>query len=179
MRRFHVSEIPATVVEEHPRAIALREFVDRDYRSVVGSVTLITGDPTTAEDAVQDALVTAWRRREQPIDRLAAWVTVAASNHARSGHRRRGAEQRALERMKPPAPSDDLPAPFDVDLVDALAGLPLRERQAAVLFYVHDLAVAEVATELGVAEGTVKTQLSRARQHLAARLDPDRSGGVA
>lgn len=183
MRRSDVSEMPAMMVEEevedHPRALALRQFVDRDYRSVVGSVTLITGDPAAAEDAVQDALVTAWQRRDQPIDRLAAWVTVAASNRARSGHRRRGAERRALERTTPPTGNDEVSDPFDPDLLEALAGLPLRERQAAVLFYVHDLAVAEVAAELGVADGTVKTQLSRARHHLAARLDPERSGGVA
>jgi RNA polymerase sigma-70 factor (ECF subfamily) len=179
MRRSDMSEGQVSVVEEHPRAAALREFVDRDYRTVVGSVTLITGDVASAEDAVQEALVTAWRRRDEPIERLAAWVTVAASNRARSGHRRRGAERRALERSGVPATSDVDPEPFDVAPLEALAGLPLRERQAAVLFYVHDLAVADVASELGVTAGTVKTLLSRARSHLADRLGADESGGVA
>jgi RNA polymerase sigma-70 factor (ECF subfamily) len=169
----------AAALQEHPRALELHAFVEQDYRVVVGSVTLITGDLATAEDAVQDALVTAWRRRDQPIERLAAWVTVAASNTARSGHRRRGAERRALERVGP-APETGAAEPVvDADLLAALAGLPLRERQASVLFYVHDLAVVDVAAELGVAEGTVKTLLSRARSHLAERLDADRSGGVA
>jgi RNA polymerase sigma-70 factor (ECF subfamily) len=179
MRRTGVNENSMTAVEEHPRAIELQTFVERDYRIVVGSVTLITGDIATAEDAVQDALLTAWRRRDQPIERLAAWVTVAASNSARSGHRRRGAERRALERVGP-APETGAAEPVvDPDLLAALAGLPLRERQASVLFYVHDLAVVDVAAELGVAEGTVKTLLSRARSHLAEHLDADRSGGVA
>jgi RNA polymerase sigma-70 factor (ECF subfamily) len=157
----------------------LREFIDDDYRTVVGSVTLITGDLATAEDAVQDALVTAWRRRDQPIERFAAWVTVVASNKARSGHRTRSAEQRALERAGRADDTSDDTALIDDELVAALAGLPLRERQAAVLFYVHDLSVADVAAELDVVEGTVKTLLSRARSHLAERLDRDRSGGVA
>ncbi len=179
VRRSGVSEEPTAVVEEHPRAIELRAFVERDYRAVVGAVTLITGDLASAEDAVQDALVAAWRRREQPIDRLAAWVTVAASNKARSGHRRRGAEQRALARVGRAPDSDTATTDIDADLLAALSLLPLRERQAAVLFYVHDLSVVDVAAELGVTDGTVKTLLSRARTHLAEQLDADRSGGVA
>lgn len=179
MRRTGMDNDSAAEVQEHPRALELRAFVERDYRVVVGSVTLITADLATAEDAVQDALLSAWRRRDLPIERLAAWVTVAASNSARSGHRRRGAERRALERVGP-APETGAAEPVvDPDLLAALAGLPLRERQASVLFYVHDLAVVDVAAELGVAEGTVKTLLSRARSHLAERLDTGRSGGVA
>jgi RNA polymerase sigma-70 factor (ECF subfamily) len=179
MRRTGVNNDSATGVDEHPRAVALQAFVEHDYRVVVGSVSLITGDFATAEDAVQDALVTAWRRRDQPIERLPAWVTVAASNSARSGHRRRSAERRALVRMGPPEDEETTTPVIDTDLLEALAGLPLRERQASVLFYVHDLSVVDVAAELGVAEGTVKTLLSRARSHLAEQLDADRSGGVA
>jgi len=61
----------------------------------------------------------------------------------------------------------------------ALAGLPLRERQAAVLYYVNDRSVAEVAAALGVSDGSVKTLLSRARAHLAAALGDQQEGGAA
>lgn len=168
---------------EHPRAIELRAFVDTDYRKVVGTVTLITGDRAIAEDAVQEALVKAWRKRDQPIERLAAWVTVVASNEARSGRRRRGSEERALERagrtLDRRAAADDPEAPVDPELMAALAGLPLRERQVAVLFYVADLSVNDVAADLGISDGSVKTLLSRARAHLAAALQTDATGGVA
>lgn len=165
---------------QHPRAVELQRFIDEHYRQVVGSVTLITGDRAAAEDAVQEALVKAWRRRDEPVERLAAWITVVASNEARSRHRRRSAEERAYARSGVVADATvDTTTPLDTDLYAALAGLPLRERQVAVLFYVHDLAVADVARALGVSEGSVKTLLSRARAHLARSLGNQEEGGVA
>jgi RNA polymerase sigma-70 factor (ECF subfamily) len=161
------------------RSQAIEGFIASDYRRVVGSITLITGNRATAEDAVQDALAKAWQRRDQPIDKLAAWVTVVASNAARSSVRRRGAEQRALDRMggRATAPPDD--AGVDTQLQQALAGLPLRERQVAVLHYVLDQSVADTAAAMGITDGTVKTLLSRARQHLATQLGLESKGSVA
>lgn len=52
----------------------------------------------------------------------------------------------------------------------ALAALPRRQREATVLRYYLGLDVAEVATALGVTEGTAKTTLFRARQALAIAL---------
>lgn len=185
--------------DEDTRTADLRRFLDVHYRRVVGSVSLISGDRSTAEDAVQQAIVTAWRRRDEPIDRLAAWITVVASNEARSERRRDASRQRVADRVRhdvgpldattsstgQPASTD--PAMFDTDLIDpdlsqALAGLPLRERQAAVLFYVFDLSVADAATAMAVSAGTVKTLLSRARSHLADALGGqanELTGGVA
>lgn len=164
----------------HTRTAELQAFVERHYRQVVGSVTLITGDRATAEDAVQEALVKAWKRGDEPVERLAAWITVVASNEARSRHRRRGAEQRAYAKLGDRGDSvDDRSELLDADLMAALAGLPLRERQAAVLFYVRDLSVAEVAGALGVSDGSVKTLLSRARAHLAQALGGQAEGGAA
>jgi len=171
----------ATTVD-HPRARELAAFIDRDYRQVVGSVALITGDRAVAEDAVQEALVKAWRKRDQPIERLAAWITVVASNEARSGWRRRGSEERALARVAQtidPEAACETTGAIDPELQAALAALPLRERQAAVLFYVSDMSVLDVAGALGLSEGSVKTLLSRARTHLAATLQQDETGGVA
>lgn len=169
--------------DEHPRAVELRSFVADDYRQVVGAVTLITGDRAVAEDAVQEALAKAWRARHQPIERLAAWITVVASNEARSRRRRQGSEERALARahrqLAGTAPADDSESPVDPELMAALAALPLRERQATVLHYVADLSVNEVAAQLGISDGTVKTLLSRARGHLASALQADSTGGVA
>ena len=161
------------------RSLAIEAFIASDYRRLIGSITLITGNRATAEDAVQDALAKAWQRRDQPIDKLAAWITVVASNAARSSVRRRGAEQRALDRLsgRATAPADDHIE--DMQLQRALAGLSLRERQVAVLHYVLDQSVADTAAALGISDGTVKTLLSRARQHLAAQLGLESKGGVA
>jgi len=182
MRRKAVEQGAVVLDEVGERSLAIEDFIASDYRRLVGSITLITGNRATAEDAVQDALAKAWQRRDQPIDTLAAWVTVVASNAARSSVRRRGAEQRALDRLGGRASAtasaaDD--AFGDPELQHALAGLPLRERQVAVLHYVLDQSVADTAAAMGITDGTVKTLLSRARQHLATQLGMESKGGVA
>jgi RNA polymerase sigma factor (sigma-70 family) len=53
----------------------------------------------------------------------------------------------------------------------AVRALPRRQAQVIALRYVADAPVAEIAHTLGLAEGTVKAQLHRARQALAARLE--------
>lgn len=55
-------------------------------------------------------------------------------------------------------------------VLEALAGLPRREREALVLKHLVGLSVAEIARELTAPEGTVKSWLSRGRTHLSAAL---------
>jgi RNA polymerase sigma factor (sigma-70 family) len=57
-------------------------------------------------------------------------------------------------------------------MLAALSGLSPRQRACVVLRYYQDLPVAQVASALGVAEGTVKRYLSEAMTRLAARLSP-------
>ena len=57
-------------------------------------------------------------------------------------------------------------------LLAALQELPEGHREVVVLHYLVDLPVARIADELGVAPGTVKSRLSRARSALAATLAP-------
>ncbi len=57
-----------------------------------------------------------------------------------------------------------------VDLVRALRKLPVAQREVLVLHHVAELAVEQVATELGVPVGTVKSRLVRGRAGLARHL---------
>jgi RNA polymerase sigma-70 factor, ECF subfamily len=59
-----------------------------------------------------------------------------------------------------------------VDLQRALRRLPRREREAVALFYLLDLAVADVADAMGVTAGTVKTLLHRGRRAMLATMRP-------
>ena len=56
-------------------------------------------------------------------------------------------------------------------LVAALRTLPVGQRRAVVLYHLVDLPVDQIAAELGVAVGTVKSWLHRGRAALAAQLD--------
>jgi RNA polymerase sigma-70 factor, ECF subfamily len=136
----------------------------------VVAVALVSGSYPAAEDAVQEALVRAWQRSE-PIDSLDAWVATVALNLSRSGIRRAIVERRARHRSEPGAPVTASAASSDaVDLERALARLPRRQRETAVLRYLLEMDTKEVATVLKVSEGTVKSQLARARASLAADL---------
>jgi RNA polymerase sigma-70 factor (ECF subfamily) len=88
-----------------------------------------------------------------------------AADRARSLRR----QTRALVRLGPP-PVVPAVSVETLALVQALASLPVRQRQAIVLHYLADLPVAEIAQALAVPSGTVKSLLARGRRGLAARL---------
>jgi RNA polymerase sigma-70 factor, ECF subfamily len=146
----------------------IERFVREDYARVVKAVAFVTGDPSGAEDAVQEAVARAWLHK-QPIDALPAWVASVALNVSRSGWRRIGAERRAIERLQAPSAPGE-PDPDEVDLRRAMATLPRRQREVAVLRYLLQFDTKETAAALRVSEGTVKNSLSKARDALAARL---------
>ena len=136
-------------------------------------MALVSGSYPAAEDAVQEGLVRAWQREDRgaPIESLEAWVATVALNLSRSGIRRAIAERRARHRAEPGATVSAPPASSDaVDLGRALARLPRRQRETAVLRYLLEMDTKEVAAVLKVSEGTVKSQLARARASLAADL---------
>jgi RNA polymerase sigma-70 factor (ECF subfamily) len=146
---------------------------------MVGAVALVTGNLASAEDAVQEALVRAWERtqRGERIERLDAWVATVALNLSRSAVRRRLTELRAGRRAAQPVTAD--PGEQDrVDVQRALSELPRRQREAAVLRYFAGMNTREIAEVMGTSEGTVKSQLAKARRHLAESLalseEPDR-----
>jgi RNA polymerase sigma-70 factor (ECF subfamily) len=161
----------------------LEAFLQADYPRVVAAVALITRDRGRAEDAVQDAIVkTLARPPREPIASYAAWITVIATNEARMGHRRRGIESRAYERAEAVAPSGSQPDPASIEhlpVLDAMGTLPLQQRRIVVMHYYLDQSVANIARDLRVSEGTVKTQLHRARATLAPVLGADEEGDLA
>ncbi len=154
---------------------AIREFLATEYPRLVAAVALISGSRAIAEDAVQEALARAWERSEhgERIESLRAWVMTVAINLVRSGFRRLMAERRARHRIEAERLIRDLGHRGSEELVDlrrALSRLPRRQREATVLRYYLDLDVAEVARVMGMAEGTAKTTLHRARLALARSL---------
>ena len=107
-------------------------------------------------------------------DNPPAWVYRVTVNLARSRWRNLRVAAAHLVRQRPA----DVPAadPEHVALVTALRALPADQRQAIVLHHLVDLPVAEVARQMGVPAGTVKSWLHRGRTELAALLG-EHSGG--
>lgn len=115
----------------------------------------------------------AWERttKGETIDSLGAWVATVALNVSRSGVRRKIAERRARQRLDaPPTTTPDRSHGDAVDIERAVGALPRRQREVVVLRYLLDLNTAETASTLRINEGTVKSELSRARAALAYRL---------
>ena len=115
----------------------------------------------------------AWIRSErgESIESLPAWVAAAALNLTRSGWRRTVAERRARRRARALGePVAAAPGEDQMEVGRALAALPRREREVAVLRYLLGFDTKETAAALSIGEGTVKSSLSRARTHLADAL---------
>jgi len=148
------------------------ELYDASYRRLVVQLYAICGDLSDAEDAVQEAFVIALRK-ERDFRKIAnpeAWIRTAALNHLRSRWRHAS----VVRRYQPRVPGPQVPVevgPEHVAIVTALAQVDVDQREAVVLHYLADLGTAEIAAELAVPEGTVKSRLSRARARLADLLD--------
>lgn len=140
---------------------------------------LLCGDDSEAEDLVQEALVRAFARplRAPRPGAAEAYVRVIMVNLFIDGTRRRSRWRRAAPLLRTPGmtpdPTDQVVA-RDA-MLTALGGLSPRQRACVVLRFYGDLPIADVATALGVGEGTVKRYLSDAMTALAARMP--RAGG--
>ncbi|RKE19410.1 SigE family RNA polymerase sigma factor [Streptomyces sp. TLI_171] len=148
------------------------EFYRHSVRRLTGQLYVVTGDLHEAQDVVQEAFVRAWGHRRGLDRELApeAWVRTVAGRLAISRWRRARTAARAWRRHGE-TPEVDGPDPASVDLARALRQLTERQRLCAALFYVCDLPVDRIAAETGLAPGTVKAHLSRARAALARQLD--------
>jgi RNA polymerase sigma-70 factor (ECF subfamily) len=147
----------------------IREFLETSYPRLVAAVALVAGSREAAEDAVQEALARAWERAgTEQIRSLPAWVTRVSLNLSKSRWRRLRAEGRATESLNVASPAPSAESRPDVER--ALAQLSRRQREVTVLRYYLGMDLREIAETLGITDGTVKTQLSRARRTLAELL---------
>jgi RNA polymerase sigma-70 factor, ECF subfamily len=151
---------------------ALDELYDASYRRLVVQLYAICGDLADAEDAVQEGFVAAVRKHRQlaQVQNPEAWVRTTAINHLRSRWRHAAVVRKYQPRVPGPQPSMEV-GPEHVAIVTALAEVDATQREVVVLHYLADMGTAEIAAELGVPEGTVKSRLARARARLAGLLE--------
>jgi RNA polymerase sigma-70 factor, ECF subfamily len=174
------AELLRAHVDGDPGAFA--ELVRR-HRDRLWAVALRTiGDREEAADAVQDALLSAYRgaARFRGDSAVTTWLHRIVVNACLDRIRRRQAHPTVplpdgsrTEDSTPAGPEPAAPVQdHDTALVvrQALAALPAEQRAALVLVDVQGYAVAEAAEILGVAEGTIKSRCARGRARLAIAL---------
>jgi RNA polymerase sigma-70 factor (ECF subfamily) len=156
--------------------VAFERLYRDNERRVFALCLRLCSDPTLAEELTQDVFVKAWRKLDtfRGDSALSSWLYPIAVNEAlseRRSRRRRLArvvpteDVTAHERPQPP------PAPESgFDLEKAMATLPPGARAVFVLHDVEGRTHEEVAALLGLAPGTSKAQLHRARRLLREAL---------
>lgn len=150
----------------------------RSHRlTMVRLALLLVDDLETAEDVVQDAYAALQRRWNALATTSAAvgYLRVSVLNGSRSVLRRR-----RTARLNPlpgyaPGTTDAADAPTLLadehrQVLAAIRSLPQRQREVIVLRYWVGLAESDVAKELGISLGAVKSNASRARDTIAARI---------
>jgi len=142
---------------------------------------VITRSAADAEDAVQDALVKAWRAlgRFRAGEPLRPWLLRIAANEARNRRRSAGRRDRlalrAAESSGEAAPSPEEAALARADrerLLAALDELPEQAREVLAYRFLLDLSEDETAAALDVARGTVKSRTARALDRLREAYGP-------
>lgn len=128
--------------------------------------------PFDAQDVVTDGCLKAFSSKSwNSVDNPRAYLYKAVLNQAHSAHRsasrRRAREARAAARDERTTP----PVDVDVDVLRAVEKLSVQQRAVVMLTYWEDLGSADVASRLGIAEGSVKRHLARARKRLKGLLD--------
>ena len=157
-----IKAVPAAGARER-FAAAAQAHTRSMYRA---ARTILDSD---AEDAVSEALLRAWQAfsRLKSEEALKGWLLKITVNCARE-QRRKGARVTYTDDLEPLAGSVE-DRQYD-GLWDAVLALPEDQRTAVVLFYYEDMTLAQIASVLGVAQGTVKSRLCRARGRLREML---------
>jgi RNA polymerase sigma factor (sigma-70 family) len=130
-------------------------------------------DPVGAEDAVQEALLRAWSRRRSirfELGQPQRWFMRIVLNVCRDELRRRRRQPVATAE-----PADPSRAPSDNDdLGRAIGRLPEDEQIVLGLRFGRDLTIPQIALAMAIPEGTVKSRLHHALEHMRAELDAER-----
>jgi len=143
---------------------------------------LLLGDPDDAEDIAQETFLRAWNhlKRFDVTRPLRPWLLSIASNLASNRRRSAGRYLSALTRAfrNEPTPSASIEEKSTrhmeaSHLWKAVQTLSVPDQQIVYLRYFLDLSVAETAEVLKIAEGTVKSRLSRALDRLREIIQHD------
>ena len=167
-------ELPEVAVASTHDLTAFADLFDAQRGPALRLAYAMTGDAGLAEDVVAEAFARTYERwSKHRIDDPVAYVRRAVVNEVRSTFRRLAVRRRHAARQRNTEPSTTFPGDrlADADVLRvALLNLTPRQRAVVVLRIVEDMSERDVASVLGCAEGSVKSQLSRGLARLRAAL---------
>ena len=168
------SETAQTVPKTLPSA-EFREGLIKEMPNLRAFAISLSGRHAQADDLVQETLLKAWSNVGSftPGTNLRAWLFTILRNTFYSSHRRTSREVQDTdgifsERVAVPAPQESA-----IDMADfrvALEKLPEDQREALIMVGASGLSYEEAAEICGVAVGTIKSRVNRARVRLAVLL---------
>jgi RNA polymerase sigma-70 factor, ECF subfamily len=172
---------PLVVAAQTGDEAAFAALYDAHAGRVYALCLRLSADPVAAGDLVQDVFVRLWERlgSYRGESAFATWLHRVAVNtvleQGRAGRRRRlrvaiSADFAGLAESAPDAPAREQDTGLRLDLEAAVRRLPPGARAVFVLHDVEGYPHGEIATLLGIAEGTSKAHLFRARRLLREML---------
>lgn len=157
------------VDSREPVVVGFDAFYSDGWSEVYKAVAVVIRDRDLAREAVDEAMVRAYKR----------WPDVSAMGNPR-GWVYRVAVNWAKTRLKRRSVASSLPIPRlgtvgepefpDPELVDAVRALPTNQRDVIVARYLFDMSQEEIAEAFGVRSGTVKSRLGRGLARLREEL---------
>ena len=162
----HVAEIKSVPVGEATFADLLKPLIEPGFKLALAMLH----DPTAAEDAVQEASFTAWRKLGRMADRgrLRPWFLGVVANKCRNARRNKWSSRVELTEDVSVVSSEEATL-RGADLRRAISRLGHDDRLVVALYFYLDLPVDEVATVAGKSVGATRARLHRAIK----RLRPD------
>jgi RNA polymerase sigma-70 factor (ECF subfamily) len=173
------SELLARCQSGDPQAI---EALVHEHQAKIYRLCLsMLDDAAEAEDATQESFIAAFKalKSYRGDSAFQTWLISIALNVCRSSLRQRKRRTRLSETLEDPSLSgDNIPTPEQHTmrseesraLWTAISKLDEKHRMPIFLRYYHELSTAEIASVLGINEGTVHSRLSIARTQLAGAL---------
>ncbi len=151
---------------------AFDELARRHRRALTAAAVHLLGDLNGAEDAVQDALATAYERLEtlREPERFRQWMHTIVHRACLRGQAGKTRREVPINPLPDIAVYDHETPEGDSEVLKAINSLPQSYRDILAARYLSELTYEEMARHFGVAEGAVRVRVFRAKQRLRSAL---------
>lgn len=175
------TEATAALVGQARRgeARAFEELVRRHFRAAYSVALAVLASPADAEDAAQDAFLTAFERLDgcREPERFAGWLLQIVRNRALNALESKKVRARSADRLAAPGEESAQPAP-DAGLRDRLVAALQRitppQREVVLLHDLDGWTHAEIAQALGISEVMSRQHLFQARKVMRVELEEEK-----